>query len=442
MRRHLTIAAAGLLLVAACTSGDDGGSSADAEATDGSVATEATAPSATFPPNPRADGVTEDAITLGVTYVDLESLGDIVDIDHGDYEAAYQAVADDINASGGINGRQLELAFAPVTPIGTDSSDAACVELTEDIGVFAVVGFMIDDAPLCYVELHDTPAIGGLITQERLDRATAPWFSNAAGAESVAARLVEAFAEDGAFEGATVGVISLAADQAVMEDVTIPTLEERGVEVAEQAVLDVPDNDQAAALAQVGVIAERFQASGVDTVVTVANAALTTAQGLEPTGFRPRLLATGFESLAAYTGAEGGFDETVVEDALTGGYATSRVQFTDPLMQDCIAVVEEATGETVPDPAEAEPGDPEPYVSVFSACMQLDLFRQIAEAAGDDLNNGTFGAAGYALGEIELAGAGGPATYGPDSLDGDMPIYLLRLDEAEGRLVSDAEPTG
>jgi len=442
MRRHLTIAVAGLLLVAACTSGDDGGSGGDAGASDGSVATEATAPSATFPPNPRADGVTDDTITLGVTYVDLEALGDVVDIDHGDYEAAYQAVADDINASGGVNGRQLELAFAPVTPIGTDSSDAACVELTEDIGVFAVVGFMLDEAPLCYVDLHDTPAIGGLITQERLDRATAPWFSNVAGAESVASRLVEAFADDGAFDGATVGVISLPADQAVMEDVTIPTLEANGVDVADQAVIDVPDNDQAAALAQVGIIAERFQAAGIDTVVTVANAALTTAQGLEPTAYRPRLLATGFESLATYITGQGGFDESVVADSLSGGYATATVQYQDPLMQDCIRSVEDATGETVPDPAEARPGDPEPFVSVFAACMQLNLFRQIAEAAGEVLDNGTFGQAGYTLGEIELPGAGGPATYGPDSLDGDMPIYLLRFDGAEGRLVSDTEPTG
>ena len=50
MRRHLTIAAAGLVLAGACTSGDDGGSAAG---TDGTVATEATAPPATFPANPR-----------------------------------------------------------------------------------------------------------------------------------------------------------------------------------------------------------------------------------------------------------------------------------------------------------------------------------------------------------------------------------------------------
>ncbi len=237
-------------------------------------------------------------------------------------------------------------------------------------------------------------------------------------------------------------MISLAADQAVMEDVTIPTLEERGVEVADQAVIDVPDNDQAAALAQVGVIAERFQSAGVDTVVTVANAALTTAQGLEAPGSAPACWPPASSRWLPTPNAEGGFDETVVEDALTGGYATSGAQYQDPLMQDCAAVVEEATGETLPDPADAEPGDPEPYVSVFAACIQLDLFRRSPTAAGDDLNNGTFGQAGYALGEIELPGAGGSATYGPDSLDGNMPIYLLRLDAAEGRLVSDAEPTG
>ncbi len=436
----MTIAVAGLLLAGACTSGDDGGSSGGGG--DGEVATEATAPSATFPADPRADGVTDDSITLGVTYVDLESLGDIVDIDHGDYEAAYQAVADDINANGGINGRQLELFFAPVTPIGTEPAEAACTQLTEDEGVFAVAGFFLDDSPLCYVELHDTPTIGGFITQDRLDRATAPWFSNIAGPESVTARLIQSFDEDGAFDGATVGVISLAPDQSLMDEITVPTLEERGIEVADTAVIDVPDNDQAAALARVGVIAERFEAAGIDTVVTVGNAALTTAQGLESTDFRPRLLATGFESLATYVNGEAGFDETVVQDALSGGYATSTAQYDDPLMQDCITVVEEATGEEVPDPAASEPGDPEPFVSVFAACIQLDLFRQIAEAAGDDLDNGSFGQAGYTLGDIELAGSGGGATYGPDSLDGNMPIYLLRFDEAEGRLMSDTEPTG
>jgi hypothetical protein len=258
----------------------------------------------------------------------------------------------------------------------------------------------------------------------------------------VTARLVEAFAADGAFEDATVGVIALPADESLMQDITLPALEDQGVEVADSAVIDVPPDDQVAALQQVGVIAERFRAAGIDTVVTVGNAALTTAQGLEATDYRPRLLATGFESLATYIGGAEGFDASVVEGAITGGYATATVQYADAAMQDCAATVEEATGDALPDPATAEPGEPEHWVSVFAACLQMSLFQQIAEAAGDDLNNGSFGQAGYTLGAVDLPGDGGSATYGPDSLDGNMPIYLLRFDEAEGRLVSDTEPTG
>jgi hypothetical protein len=437
VKKQLLAVAAAALVAGACTAGSDdttGGTTA------GPAATDVTAPSATFPADDRADGVTDDTIRLGVTYVDLESLGDIVNIDHGDYEAAYQAVADAINADGGIHGRQLELVFAPVTPIGTDDADAECVHLTEDEHVFAVLGFVIDDMPLCYVALHDTPLIGGVVTEERLGQAEAPWFSNIPGAESITARLVGAYVEAGVFDDATVGVISLPAEQGLLDDVTVPALEAAGIEPVETATIDAPDGDQAAALAQVAVIAERFDAAGVDTIVTVGNAALTTAQGLAPLAYRPRLVGTGFESVATYIAAEEGFDPTVVEGAVTGGYATAGVQYDDPLMADCVADVEAATGETVPDPDDLNPGEPEPYVSVFAACMQLDLFRQIAEAAGEDLDNGTFGNAGYGLGEIELPGAAGPATYGPDSLDGSMPIYLLRFDDAEGRLLSDTEP--
>lgn len=438
MRKYIHIVLV-LILAGACTAGN--GDEATGDTTDGGSTPESAGPSATFPANPRADGVTADSIRLGVTYVDLEALADVIDIDHGDYEAAYQALADDINADGGINGRQLDLVFQPIVPVGTTEADAACVRLTEDEGVFAVVGFMLDDAPLCYSGVHDTPVIGGTITQERLDRGEAPWFSNEASPENITDRLVEAFAADGAFDGATTGVIALAADQDLMEDVVVPTLEASDIEVADTAAVDVPDDDQAAGLAQVGVIAERFRAAGIDTVLTVGNATVITAQGLGATGFRPRLLATNAASLLGYLSSADGFDAEVVQDALTGGYAPYEVQAEDPAIQECVSVVEAASDVELPHPADVQPGEPETYVATYVACQQLSLFRQIADAAGEDLNNGTFGNAGYTLGEIDLPGDGGTAVYGPDSLDGERPIYLSRFDEAEGRLVNDPEAT-
>lgn len=442
MRKHqLAAMAVGGLVAVGCTAGSDDAATTD---TGGPPPTDVTAPSATFPADDRATGVTDDTIRLGVTYVDLASLGDVVDIDHGDYEAAYQAIADDINAAGGINGRQLELSFAPVLPIGTDDADAECVRLTEDLGVFAVVGSMIDDAPLCFVGLHDTPVVGGFITQERLDQAQAPWFTNVPAVENVTTRLIDAVAAEGVFDDATVGVIALPEDEGLMREVAEPALAAQGVEAAELATIDAPPDDLTAGLQQVGVIAERFQAAGVDTVVAIGNAALPTGQGLAQTDFRPRLVASSYEGLATYVNAAEGFDETVVEGAISGGYAqlAPDVQWADPAMQDCVALVEEATGESVADPATLDPGDPEHHVSVFTACQQLSIFRQIAEAAGDELDNGSFGEAGYTLGEIEVPGAGGPATYGPDSLDGSMPLFLLRYDSEAGELDADDEPVG
>ena len=64
----------------------------------------------------------------GITYVDLDAVRQFVDLDQGDYEAAYQAVIDDINADGGINGRKIEPVFAKVSPLGTEPAEAVCTE--------------------------------------------------------------------------------------------------------------------------------------------------------------------------------------------------------------------------------------------------------------------------------------------------------------------------
>src|SRR4051812_28565954 len=107
----------GLLLAAAlvvgCTAGDTRSSSTTA------------GPAQTVPTGP-APGVTDDTIKVGVEFVDLAAIGDIVTLDHGDYKRAYKALFDDINAHGGINGRRVDATIVGVNPVGSDSADAAC----------------------------------------------------------------------------------------------------------------------------------------------------------------------------------------------------------------------------------------------------------------------------------------------------------------------------
>ena len=165
MRRfggRVALVATAVVLAAACTSGDDSASdSTDAGTTPGSSAPVATGP---------APGVTDDTIKIGITYTDAAALQAVgLDYEFGDMEAAYQALADDINEDGGIHGRQLELVFAPIDPTSPTPAEEKCVQLTEDEDVFIVAGFFLADAVICPVSTHETAVEGGEMTPERLE---------------------------------------------------------------------------------------------------------------------------------------------------------------------------------------------------------------------------------------------------------------------------------
>ena len=65
--------------------------------------------------------MTADAVKVGIAFPDLSALKDVVDLDNGDYQKAYQAVVDSINAKGGIAGRKIDPVFAPINPIGANA---------------------------------------------------------------------------------------------------------------------------------------------------------------------------------------------------------------------------------------------------------------------------------------------------------------------------------
>ena len=125
----------------------------------------------------RAPGVTDDAIKVGIAYPDFEALGDAVNINHGDYEAAYTAVIDDINEKGGVHGRELEAVFGPVDPSSATSTDDVCTKLTQDDPVFVAIGLFFGESVMCFVNVNETAVVGGEMTDERVAQARAPWFA-------------------------------------------------------------------------------------------------------------------------------------------------------------------------------------------------------------------------------------------------------------------------
>ena len=379
-------------------------------------------------------GVSKDQITIGVTYVDLDAIKEVVQLDHGDYQAAYNAVADDINANGGAGGRKLKLVFAPVNPIGTASAEAACTKLTEDSPVFAVVGFFNNDAPLCFVEQKGTPVVGGNITSDYLARAKAPWYSPNAG-DGTVNQVIDAIASEGTFKKAKVGVVGGSGQKSLIDGVIVPALERNKVN-STTALIDVAADDTVAAQQQAGVIAERFKSQGIDTVVVAGNAFVTFAQALEKTDYRPRLIATDRETYLGYV-KNPQHSKSVLEGALSGGPARN---FEDPAYQKCLGVIEAKIGKTIP-AAETITDNkaPNPEVSAQNACFNLGLFTALVDAAGKNLTVASFGKAGKKLGAFELPGYG-TVTYDPKTHALTLPVKLTRYDAASDSSPDDAEP--
>lgn len=421
MRRTLGLwAALVLLAVTACSANDETSSEGGGSAGDPAGSS---AEGAATGPSP---GVTDDAVKVGITYLDLESIREIVDLDQGDYEASFQAVIDEINDAGGIHGRLIEPVYAPVSPIDTASAEEACVRLTEDEDVFAVVGYFQDDGVLCPVADHGTAVIGGNVTAARFEQADAPWFTVEPG-EDEEVDSVRALAEAGELDG-KLGAFASILNQADLEDVYLPLLEDLGIEPVDSAVLDAPFDDATAQNQATAVIAERFESQGIDTVLVVGTAGLPFANGITPLGYRPQIRATNPSGIAAYAyGADPDF--SIVDATIAGGAANA--EFDEPAMQDCLDTLVSAGVEPeYVDPAEIPRGEPTPFNAAIAACRQIPLLEAILDAAGPELNYGTFQRGGESLQDLHLPGSEDRYDFGPyPSNDGDLPMYLQRFSQ-------------
>ncbi|MBV9950924.1 MAG: ABC transporter substrate-binding protein [Acidimicrobiia bacterium] len=427
MRKWAALLAVALLIAAGCTSGDDTKTNASGSGGNGSGGGGTTT---TLDPKEAAEhpGVTANEIKLGITYVDLKAIASVTSISHGDYEASYRAVIDDLNKRGGINGRKIVPVFAPVNPIGTQPAEEACLKLTADDHVFADVGFFLGDAVLCPLENHSTAALGGDMNPERLARAKAPWFTLEPSSD-VQSDGVKAFDKAGDLDG-KIAVYAIVNDKALLDDTIKPLLSDLGVKPVATAVLDVPPEDTQAAIAQTAVIAQRFKSAGATKVLVVGNGGVSWAKGLATTDYRPQSLFITTNTIFAYTNDAAGADFSVLKDALAADVASKDVIYGEPKMQACLKVIEKATGTTIKKSVDTKTGEPDNFVSALSACRYIGLFETIAKAAGKDLNYATFRAAAAKASPMALPG--GTFTFGPaPHADGDPPVFIYEWDASK-----------
>jgi ABC-type branched-subunit amino acid transport system substrate-binding protein len=417
LRRCIAAVAVGVVMVAACSTADDDDSVGADNTTGGGQSGES------------RTGVTADAIKIGFSYVDLETLAQsgVIKVDHGPYEQIIKVLVDDINARGGVNGRRLELVTAKYSPIGNTDQLAACTKLTEDDRVFAVLNGLIGDNNLCVTEQHSTILVNGSgINATRLDKARAPWATYGASDERSIDALVKLLDENGDLEHHTIGLYAAQAANKPLLDLGVEAVEDAGYEVTDTGFVDVPEDDTQAAGAANKVVAQRFTDKGIDTVIDVG--LFIPAADFDAAGYHPRLysVSTGNVAAAAFTNP---FDKFPVV-AGVGADAEPDAAMDTAEFQRCAEVWNKATGNTIESVAEENAaGKSSGNVAMQIACTTLQIFTAAAEAAGKNLDNQTWQHGLESIGKIELANTTN-ASFGPHKPDGQDSFQLMQHDPA------------
>jgi ABC-type branched-subunit amino acid transport system substrate-binding protein len=370
--RLAACAAAALLVAAACTSDPDeagGGGSGGGSSGGGST-----------------KGLTDDTIKVGFIGADFGALAQAgLAPDLGDQAKIVQSVVDEINADGGIGGRQVEVKVTLIDgTAGPEAGQAACLEMTQDFGAFAVIvaPAVGRDVARCAAVTNETLSLGATgFDQALYDEADGRLFTLGSDTSMSTDRQYAGWAqimdEQGMLDGKTIGVIT--AEQspefvAAAEDGLIPELESLGHEVAVNVTLPCPEGD--ADCDQQEAAIQKMKDAGVDFVfMAAANlTGPTVVQAAENLDFHPRWAANGNQ----VTDTVSQFFESV-KGAWDGAVGTSTV-FAEPddlsdEARDCNAVIAERSGE------QYEPGS-DAFGFAATNCL---LFRTL-DRAGDSLD--------------------------------------------------------
>jgi hypothetical protein len=374
-----------------------------------------------------ARGVTADTITIGYAYPDLESLAKtgLIKTDNGPYAPIMQALVDDVNARGGIDGRKLRVVSEKYSLLDSNDQLRVCTKLVEDDKVFAVLGgFVTDSGNLCVVgPQHATMLLTGIAppSAQLAAQAKAPWASYQPSNERAVKALVALLDQQGRLKGKKIGVLG---NQSKSDaDLAVKALQDAGYTVTDTAVIDTPVADQQAFLAQVKVLGNRFKDKGVQSLVVVDTTPW--ASAFDAIGWHPELYfpSTGVIIGAAYT-------EPLAKMALVAGLsprADPSGGFDTPIMRACRDAYQKATGKVIQTlDQENAAGKSTGFGAMQDACSELTMFVDGAKAAGANLDYDSWVKGLESVGPIQLPYA--PSSFAPGKLDGQDAFQLVEQD--------------
>lgn len=253
-------------------------------------------------------GVTATTIKLGIVTADLETANavglapDNYTIE--DQQRAYQTFIDDLNARGGINGRQVQAVYETVDPFDDDSPRVACLSLIRDKQVFSVISLnsLAAGGSLCVTKEGATPLISGTSLPTAVFRESGGrLITNMPTIERMMANWIGELAASGALKGKTIGILASEDDAAADKqaaDAVVNELGRNGLKAAYRSRLSA---DLQTGTGQLPLEVQKMRQAGVDFILLPVNFLYATqfAQAAAAQSYRPRYAVSDHQGLYA-----------------------------------------------------------------------------------------------------------------------------------------------
>jgi hypothetical protein len=391
-------------------------------------------------------GVTATTINVAFPVANLDSLastyGFAGDLEYTEQAKAINLFVNQVNDSGGINGRKINPIITNYNPASDASMQALCENWTQgNPPIFAVldgVGTFTGPNELCVTQQGHTPMLSQWTTVSTFTHAGSPylwWTGPDDGA--VLQALVTWGKGQGTVGGkAKLGVVvgDRASDQEALHNYLLPDLKRIGVAPVVETI-PAQTSEGAGTSSASTLVVEKLHSAGVTSVIPLIpfNAYLPVLEALTQQQYFPKLLLSDYENsilsslglipvpfAKALNGQEGVTTQTLggVDDPRPesqGGY--------DPGVRSCWTVWHKAYPEI---PKGNMNDDIEEQGPVQGWCQEIRLFAQAAKTAGKNLNRKTFVTA---MSQTKnFPGGYSPIlSYGPTKFSGPTQYQVVRL---------------
>ncbi|HVM55766.1 MAG TPA: ABC transporter substrate-binding protein [Acidimicrobiales bacterium] len=302
----------------------------------------------------------------------------------GNEPANWQAMADEVNANGGVAGRQLELIFHLVnlTDSPQTQGQAACARFTQDNTVAAVLsGYYYASAHVC-LSNEGIPALLG--TNYGVDRTVATQSSTVVAwatplLDRLAAVLPDAFRSEGKLRAGTTAGIFVTDAPAFMRSASqlSADLTDRGLTVVTQTVRDSDTGDYSGASGDASAAVLQFRSAGVTEILFLTHNAfepMLLMQAANSQGYTPTYLLSTQQYPAALVGL-------VPPDQLTGALAVGWAPAIDLNIDYDTSVQAQQCLTTLRDHGRTFSGGTQTLAGLL-ACDGVDLLERAAERPG------------------------------------------------------------